>query len=54
VNEVLVPVSNKAPVVVPTSAVAEKASGKRVVKPASRPAPVRVVDRDERGPVRIR
>jgi membrane-bound lytic murein transglycosylase D len=54
VSEVLVPVSNKAPVVVPTSAVAEKAPVKRVVKPASRPAPVRVVDRDERDPVRIR
>jgi membrane-bound lytic murein transglycosylase D len=54
VNELLVPVSNKAPVVVPAVAVAGKAPVKRAVKPASRPAPVRVVERDERGPVRIR
>jgi membrane-bound lytic murein transglycosylase D len=52
VSELLVPVSNKAPVVVP--AVAAKAPVKRVVKPASRPAPVRVVERDERNSVRTR
>jgi membrane-bound lytic murein transglycosylase D len=54
VNELLVPVSNKMPVVVPVVAVAEKAPVKRVVKPTARPAPVRVVDGDERGPVRTR
>jgi membrane-bound lytic murein transglycosylase D len=54
VNELLVPVSNKTPVVVPVVAVAEKAPVKRVVKPTARPAPVRVVDGDERGPVRTR
>jgi membrane-bound lytic murein transglycosylase D len=53
VNELLVPVSNKTPVV-PAVAVAEKAPVKRVVKPASRPAPVRVVERDERSSVRTR
>ena len=54
VNELLVPVSNKAPVVAAKAPAPPKASIKPAIKPAPRPVPLRVVDRDERGPVRLR
>jgi membrane-bound lytic murein transglycosylase D len=54
VSELLVPVSNKVPVVAVKAVVPAKASVKRAFKPAPRPAPVRVADRDERSPVRTR
>jgi membrane-bound lytic murein transglycosylase D len=54
VNELLVPVSNKAPVVAAKAPAPPKASIKPTIKPAPRPVPLRVVDRDERGPVRLR